>query len=115
MGRTRAEPNRDFYISIGRKIAELRNRAGITQEALAVKISLTRTSVINIEKGRQQLFLHTLVDIAKALQIQPADLIVETSAKAEIKDLDEVIRETVTQEKGRAWVMASVKNSRGEI
>jgi transcriptional regulator with XRE-family HTH domain len=36
---------------------------------LAEKVSLTRTTVTNIEKGRQQLLVHTLVDIAKALNV----------------------------------------------
>ena len=36
---------------------------------MAEKVSLTRTTVTNIEKGRQQLLVHTLVDIAKALNV----------------------------------------------
>jgi transcriptional regulator with XRE-family HTH domain len=44
---------------------------GLTQEALASQVSLTRTSITNIEKGRQKFLLHTLFDIASALGVPP--------------------------------------------
>jgi transcriptional regulator with XRE-family HTH domain len=77
--RSRFENNREFYAAVGRRIAARRN-GRLTQEALATKTSLTRTSIINIEKGRQQILLHTLVDIANALQVSPIELIPETDS-----------------------------------
>jgi DNA-binding XRE family transcriptional regulator len=47
----------------------------MTQDSLAKSVSLTRTSITNIEKGRQKILLHTLADIAAALSVNPADLI----------------------------------------
>jgi transcriptional regulator with XRE-family HTH domain len=72
----------------------------MTQEGLADKVSLTRTSIINIEKGRQQILLHNLVDIARALQVPPAELIPhEQSIEALLRD---------KPKKGRDWIMNSV-------
>lgn len=66
--------DKSFYEAVGRRIREAR-KGKITQEALASIVSLTRTSIVNIEQGRQQLFVHTLVDIARALHVPVADLI----------------------------------------
>lgn len=63
--------NQAFYIELGRKIREARQKKSLTQEALATLVSLTRTSVTNIEKGRQQVLVHTLADIAAALEVSP--------------------------------------------
>lgn len=103
MGRTRSEPNRDFYAAVGRKITEARRRSGLTQEALAARISLTRTSVINIEKGRQQLLVHMLIDIARALQVSATDIVPELDREA-VRDIDALMKESGIPKKGREWI-----------
>lgn len=103
MGRARSDLNRAFYVAVGHKISEARNRLGITQEALSSKISLTRTSVINIEKGRQQLLLHTLVHIASALNVTPSELIPE-SQRLEMKDVEAMLREEGVPKNVREWI-----------
>lgn len=67
--------NQSFYQELGRRIKDARKKGHLTQEALATKVSLTRTTVTNIEKGRQQLLVHTLVDIADALNVTPEFLL----------------------------------------
>lgn len=84
----------------------------MTQEALASKISLSRTSVINIEKGRQQLLVHTLVDIARALHVTPADLIPDFQSD-EPKDITLVLEEKGVPERGIDWLKSVVSSSRG--
>ncbi|AGK57045.1 hypothetical protein HYPDE_26823 [Hyphomicrobium denitrificans 1NES1] len=74
MRRTRGDQNRQFYAEVGRLIAKARNGRA-TQDHLAKRTGLTRTSIINIEKGRQQVYLHTLVDIASALEVPVSELI----------------------------------------
>jgi transcriptional regulator with XRE-family HTH domain len=77
MRRARFEGNREFYAAVGRRISKARN-GRLTQEALAKRTALTRTSIINIEKGRQQILLHTLVGIAQALGVPVMELIPDT-------------------------------------
>lgn len=74
MKRSRFEGNRPFYAAVGRRIAKART-GRLTQEALAQKATLTRTAIVNIEKGRQQILLHTVVEIAEALAIPVTDLL----------------------------------------
>jgi DNA-binding XRE family transcriptional regulator len=72
--RSRYAGNKPFYAAVGRRIAKART-GRLTQEALAQKATLTRTAIVNIEKGRQQILLHTVVEIAQALAISITDLL----------------------------------------
>lgn len=56
-----------LYEEIGRAIREARQQAELSQEDLAYRVGLTRTSITNLERGRQQVPLHTLYDIAEAV------------------------------------------------
>ena len=71
-----------FYEQVG---AMIRSRRGknLSQEALASAVGLTRTSISNIEKGRQRLLLHTLVDIADALKVDAAHLLPDRPVASE--------------------------------
>jgi transcriptional regulator with XRE-family HTH domain len=98
MRRPRFDGNRKFYAVVGDRIAKA--RAGrMTQEALAGKTSLTRTSIINIEKGRQQVLVHTLVDIAQALQVSITELVPDTD------NVEMLLRDKTR--KGVEWVKSS--------
>ena len=72
-----------LYGAIGRRIRELRAERGLTQEKLAKLIHLTRTSLVNIEQGRQRLLLHTLVRIAEVLAIRPSELLENSNNKTQ--------------------------------
>jgi transcriptional regulator with XRE-family HTH domain len=63
------------YESIGRRIRELRDAAGLTQEQLAQAAHLTRGSIANIETGRQAILTGSLIDIAEGLGVSPAALL----------------------------------------
>jgi transcriptional regulator with XRE-family HTH domain len=65
----------DFYKALGGLVRKARDKAGITQDALAARVGLTRTSVTNIEKGRQKLLVHTLCDLASALGVPATALL----------------------------------------
>jgi len=49
----------------------------LTQAKLAGLLSLTRTSITNIEKGRQKLLVHTLLGLAECLSVPVRELIPE--------------------------------------
>jgi transcriptional regulator with XRE-family HTH domain len=77
-----------IYEQIGRTIRVRRKKIDITQEELAQRINLTRTSITNIERGRQKFQIHTLFDIARALDVPPAALLptVEAQASDKVRD-----------------------------
>src|SRR5262245_4718584 len=52
---------------LGRRIAQERQRAGMTQEQLAAAIDLERTAVTRIEQGKQGVDTLQLAAIAEAL------------------------------------------------
>ena len=56
-----------FDREVGLRLQRARRERGVTQEELARRVDLSRTSITNIEKGRQRILLHQLVDIAAAL------------------------------------------------
>src|SRR5712692_8889437 len=66
-----------FYLEFGLNVRRQRQRVGVklSQDALAKRVGLSRTSVTNIEKGRQQLPLHMLYSFADALGVEPASLL----------------------------------------
>lgn len=68
-----------LYRAIGAKIREVRKEKQMKQETLALSIGLTRTSLANIEGGRQRFLLHTLFDIARTLDVTGEELLVGRS------------------------------------
>jgi transcriptional regulator with XRE-family HTH domain len=64
-----------LYSEIGRRIKAEREALGFTQIDLAQEIGLTRTSLTNIEAGRQRLPIHVLYAIASALALPVSDLL----------------------------------------
>lgn len=63
------------YIDLGRLISEQRTERRMTQEALAAQVGLTRSSITNLEAGRQKIQIHLLLRIARALDVAPEDLL----------------------------------------
>jgi transcriptional regulator with XRE-family HTH domain len=64
-----------FYAAFGRMLAEMRRKRHISQEMLADELGLSRTSITNIEKGRQPIQLHSLYLIAKLLGTDVKELL----------------------------------------
>ncbi len=64
-----------IYQRLGRNLAEQRKRAELTQEQLGERVVLSRTSIVNIEAGRQRVAVHRLYAFAEALSISPHDLL----------------------------------------
>ena len=67
-----------FYKQVGERIRKERTTRKVSQEALAMAVGLKRTSISNIEKGRQRLLLHTFYEIADTLKSKPIDLLPPT-------------------------------------
>lgn len=61
----------------GFNISQHRSRKGWTQAELAAKVGIAQANLSNIEKGKRDLNVATLVRVAAALEVSPAQLIEE--------------------------------------
>jgi transcriptional regulator with XRE-family HTH domain len=66
-------------MEFGKRLREVRKKAGLTQETLGQRVGLTRTSITNIEAGRQPVNLELLYRLAAAVQLEPAGLLPQQS------------------------------------
>ncbi len=69
----------------GMKITECRSRKGWTQAELAQKIGIAQANLSNIEKGKRDLTVSTLLRVASALEVRPAELIEEETPRKTFK------------------------------
>jgi transcriptional regulator with XRE-family HTH domain len=99
--------HQSFYEEVGRRIRDARKRRTppLTQEGLAELVGLTRTSITNVEKGRQKFLLHTLADIASALQVDPASLLPHFDGES-ARRLEEALKNRPAAEK--EWIKTAV-------
>jgi len=65
------EEERRFGLAVGRRIRDVRKRAGLTQQDLADEVNLSRTSITNI----QSVSVWLLQLIASATECSPIDLL----------------------------------------
>lgn len=68
-------PAAELYATLGHRIRTAREARGLNQEALGAAIGLGRSSVSNVEAGRQHLAVHQLVAAAQALGVDLEDLL----------------------------------------
>ncbi len=66
----------DIARHFGRNLARCRKRAGLSQEELAVRASLHRTAVGQLERGERVARVDTLIKLAGSLSIPPGELLV---------------------------------------
>ena len=64
-----------FYEEFGQRIRRARLNLGLNQEALGHRVGLERSSISNVEKGRQRVQLHMLLEFAAALDVPPIQLL----------------------------------------
>jgi methanogenic corrinoid protein MtbC1/DNA-binding XRE family transcriptional regulator len=65
----------EYLKEFGRRVRELRGRAGWTQQQLADVTKLARAYIISVESGKQNVSLDVLLRIANALRVPPEDLL----------------------------------------
>jgi transcriptional regulator with XRE-family HTH domain len=64
-----------LYKQFGRLLRDFRREAKLTQDQVAERVHLKRTSITNIERGRQHIALHQLFLLASAVGVSPAELL----------------------------------------
>ena len=59
----------NIKIWVGRRVKELRNKLGISQEELADLVGLDRTYITSVECGRRNISIVNIEKLAKALNV----------------------------------------------
>ena len=94
----------EYYEEVGRLVSKAR-RGRLTQDELARRVALTRTSITNIEKGRQRVMLHTLAQIADALGTSISKLLPDLHEEAG-KKLNQALKDH--PKSTRDWVTSAL-------
>ncbi|MFN8552533.1 MAG: helix-turn-helix transcriptional regulator [Candidatus Obscuribacterales bacterium] len=64
-----------LYQKLGEELKKRRKGIPLSQEQLAKEVGIERTSVTNIEAGRQKAPLHVLYEVCKVLGVELTDLL----------------------------------------
>lgn len=96
-----------FYKAFGEAVRRARKERGLSQDALASAVGLKRTSIANIERGRQRLLLHTAWSIALVLRVKLIDLLPSVPAASGTARAPAKLPSGLT-EKERAFIEAAI-------
>src|SRR5450755_252623 len=99
-----------FYKKVGEKIRDKRKERGLSQEGLARAIGLKRPSMSNIEKGRQNILLHTFCDIVETLD-SSANALLPERLRPEPVNMPDL---TALSKEVREFVEAGIKTTEKE-
>ena len=58
---------------VGKRIKELRNKLGISQEELAFRSEIHRTYIASLEVGKRNVSIETLEKVVKALDVSMSE------------------------------------------
>lgn len=96
-----------LYRLVGNRVRVLRQGRGMTQDELARKVGLTRTSLVQLESGHQHPPLESLYLIAHALDVEIFDVLptIQDMAVDEASFLDRVrLDPTLSGEERKALI-----------
>jgi transcriptional regulator with XRE-family HTH domain len=65
----------DIRAVFGRNLKHYRQRAGLSQAALAAKLDIDRAHISSMERAKQNVTIHTLWLLSLVLEIDPALLL----------------------------------------
>lgn len=97
----------EFYVEFGRRLRERRTSSGLSQAGLAQRVGLSRTSITNIEKGRQQVSLHLFLLLSAALGAEPFEMAPSAVNVSARSDVPEDVLESLAPE-DQDWVLRIV-------
>lgn len=86
---------------LGRKIRILRDTLGMTQEKLAEEVNISLKHLGEIERGRSNPTLTTIVSLAAALHVTPSELMAAVEGGGPLDTVSVKIRALVDQEDQR--------------
>ena len=97
-----------FYQQLGANIRKYRILRKLSQDALAKLVGLTRTSLTNIEHGRQHPPLHTFCEIVGQLKADISELLPLRSTPREAFDLKTLAGSQVRGENELAFIETAI-------
>ncbi|SRR6266571_494059 len=100
--------NEVFYVELGQKIRQARKARGLNQAQLGQMLSLSRTSITNIERGRQRILCHLLVEISNAVGVEARHLL--PSRPKHSSELVEALPEYLSAKEKR-WIEELVRTT----
>lgn len=66
---------KNIKIEVGRRLRDLREKAGWSQEELGFRSGLHRNYIGDIERGERNVAVVNIAKLAKALAVRPRDLL----------------------------------------
>lgn len=72
----------DIRVAFGKRVREIRQARGMSQEELAFESGLHRTYISSVERGERNIAIINMHKIAKALGVDLRDLIPDTADNA---------------------------------
>ena len=71
----------DIKVAVGKRIRELRNRIGVSQEEFADMVGLDRTYITSVECGKRNISIVNIQKIAEGLRVSLSELFKEMWGK----------------------------------
>ena len=97
--------------SIGGKIRELRNRAGLTQQELADRSELTKGFISQLERGQVTPSVLTLFDLIECLGTTPAEFFREAEERKIVFSEDDFFEKIDENGNSIQWIVPSAQNN----
>lgn len=99
-----------LYRRFGELVRQHRTNAGLTQEEVGSRVDLSRTSITNIEKGRQKVLLHQLFSLAAAFETSPASLLPEALQTHRAAEIEHKLRKESPTENELDWIKRVIQS-----
>ena len=81
----------NLYLELGLLVRKNRRKLELTQDALGERVGLSRTSITNIESGRQKILIHQLFLLAEALDVTPQALLPKLQPTNRIEQIEQTL------------------------
>ncbi len=98
-----------LYRIFGRRLRDLREKKRVPQQELATLSGLNRSSIANIESGKQRVLLHQVLRFAEALHVTVGELVPSTVELAKV-----FTAETGTEKNAYLEKLRKMASGRGE-